>query len=81
MDCGAIHTSSHIAKWHRALCDTTNQKSPAVSKKKRSGVSKKNKRGGGGPKPPVSVIPRPPPSPQYPPSIEVKITITQGFFK
>ena len=34
MDCGTICTSSHIAKWRHTLSDTTNQKSPAVPKRK-----------------------------------------------
>ena len=56
MDCGAVHTSSSIVKWRHALRDTTNQKSPAVLKKKSSGASKK-KKGCGGPKPSVGVVP------------------------
>ena len=79
MDCGTVHASSHIAKQHHALSDTTIQKSPAVLKKKCSGASKKKKKGGGGPKPPVGVIPPPAPSPPSPPSTEVDITINQGW--
>ena len=58
MNCGAIHASSCIAKWHHALSDTTNKKSPAVLKKKCSGTSKNKKKGGGGPKPPLLLHPK-----------------------
>ena len=79
MDCGAVHVSLYIVKWHHALGDTTKQKSPAVLKKKCSGASKKMKKDGGGPKPPVGVIPPPPSSPPCHPSTEVDITINQGW--